>query len=878
MIKILDHTKSLSSLVTDTTNGLGQFQPLDAFVTEELNGIYEAEIVLLQTDKHYKDLQVNGLLKINAGEVIGEQIFRIYFISKPIDGKILIKCQHISYDLNKVPVRPFSATGAVQTKNRLLQNVDGTYPFDMMTDILNTSSYFSLDIPRNFRECLGGYEGSILDVFRPEYEWDNLLVKMLAHRGSDEGVRISYGKNLTDFKQEENIENVYTSVLGYAVKDGVTYTGDIYHKIVSNLPRVKIVDFSNEYSDTTPTTASLTQNAQDYATRNAIEVPNVSINISFVPLYQTEEYKNIAPLERVGLGDTVHVYFDKMDIEATSRVVKTRWNVNLNKYDSVELGETKANLTTLLEDAVQEAKENITIDAGYIENELNDMSQLIINGLGLHRTLVPVSTGGHRMYLHNKPTLAESDTQYMIGAGGFMISTDYGQTWNSGWDAQGNAVVNSLATITLKALEIYGSYLCFGDYPNGKYIEATTYSNSSSVQQGVSFDGTGTIRMQPQEAFYVNNCTSDGSKYYNRIVMNKNYSATAGNTIGLTNYDDTQNYITANFIQMNAHYVSGSSTYNRTIIHNYATHTGESVSANLIMMEARDGVSYLYIRNRKQSGTLFANTINLSFTATQDTLSLLNYMRSYDRTANSITMTSTTSGSNTFNIDNYYNTNSYVLHNSIRFSSSANSGSIYIKNYKYGTSNDANSISLLNGSTNNSTYYRNYQKDYNYEANIIRFDAYGTYHSIYMTNSKIGANEEVNFLTMRADSNGDSYVQFANGRISTGTSSYTYGNRVELSTESGMNEIIFFNNLPSGSVANRIWLKSGPVATLELYSLSDILIDSSGAVRLTSGSSQDITLTASDDINIYASDKFYIAISGVQQQLYFGSDGNVKWM
>ena len=818
MIKILDHTKSLTALVTDTTNGLGQFQPLDAFVTEELNGIYEAEIVLLQTDKHYKDLQVNGLLKINAGEVIGEQIFRIYFISKPIDGKILIKCQHISYDLNKVPVRPFSATGAVQTKNRLLQNVDGTYPFDMMTDILNTSSYFSLDIPRNFRECLGGYEGSILDVFRPEYEWDNLLVKMLAHRGSDEGVRISYGKNLTDFKQEENIENVYTSVLGYAVKDGVTYTGDIYHKIVSNLPRVKIVDFSNEYSESVPTTASLTQNAQDYATRNAIEVPNVSINISFVPLYQTEEYKNIAPLERVGLGDTVHVYFDKMDIEATSRVVKTRWNVNLNKYDSVELGETRANLTTLLEDAVQEAKENITIDAGYIENELNDMSQLIINGLGLHRTLVPVSTGGHRMYLHNKPTLAESDTQYMIGAGGFMISTDYGQTWNSGWDADGNVVVNSLATITLKALEIYGSYLCFGDYPNGKYIEATTYSDSSSVQQGVSFDGSGTIRMQPQEAFYVNNCTADGSKYYNRIQMIKNGS-NSNNLVNLYNYDDTQNHITANFIELDAHYVNGGNTYNRLIMHNYATHTGTSVSANLIMMEARTDSSRLYIRNRKQSASNVANSLELNYTGSYSYAYLYNYCAG--------------------------NTN---WQNQLYLNSSTTTGNITILNRKYGTTTNANRMLFDNNVSNNTIEIYNYQKDSNNTGNRARFMAYASHNLLEFNNYKINTNEEVNFLTMRADSNGDSSVQFANGRISTGSSSYTYGNRVELSTESSVNEIILFNNQSTGGTANRIWLKSSPLATMELYSLSDIYINSSGAVRLSSGGSQDITLTASDDI------------------------------
>ncbi|MBR3003992.1 MAG: phage tail protein, partial [Lachnospiraceae bacterium] len=82
-----------------------------------------------------------------------------------------------------------------------------------------------------FRECLGGWEGSVLDVFRCEYEWDNLTVKMYARRGADNGVRIAYGKNLTDFVQEQNNENVYDGVYGYAVVDEVTYEASNYFNI-----------------------------------------------------------------------------------------------------------------------------------------------------------------------------------------------------------------------------------------------------------------------------------------------------------------------------------------------------------------------------------------------------------------------------------------------------------------------------------------------------------------------------------------------------------------------------------------------------------------------------------------------------------------------
>jgi phage minor structural protein len=565
MIKIMDTSKTLEALVNDRTNGLGQIQPINAFVTEELNGVYEAELSVASTDKHFNDLSVGGILKMPVNEAGNEQLFRINAITKPMNSICTLECSHISYDLNKVAVKPFTATGSVSAANGMVSNIIGSYPFTMTTNISNTTSKFTLDIPRSFRECLGGYEGSLLDVFRGEYEYDNLEVKMLAHRGSDNGVRISYGKNLTDFVQDEQMDNVFTSVLGYAVVDDVSYTGNVYHKVQSAYPKVMIVDFSADYeTGTVPTVADLTAKARAYAEANDIEVPNVSMEISFVPLYQTEEYKNIAPLERVSLGDTVHVYFEKLGVEATARVIQTVWNVLANRYESVELGDAKANLNTIINEVTQQTKSDVAKDQGFLEGQLNQMASLIINGLGLHRTIVPVDGGGYRIYLHNKPTLAESDTQYIFTAEGFLVSTDYGQTWNAGFDAEGNAVLNSLATITLKALEINGSTI------NGTVINGATISfgtqNSKKVtaygdSQGIVFDGTGMIKFETLDEFRVTNSdssdvnsnqlrmtTADGKRWYEITNFDENgnysaqlqiYNSSTVKQISMDVYDDT---------------------------------------------------------------------------------------------------------------------------------------------------------------------------------------------------------------------------------------------------------------------------------------------------------------------------------------------------
>lgn len=720
MIKLLDDTKSLSVLASENTNGLGQIQAIDPLVTEELNGIYELEFNFLQSDLHFKDLKVGGLLKCTVNEQNDEQIFRIYYVSKPINQVVNVKCQHISYDLNKIPVEPFTATGAVNVKNGMVSHMMGSYPFTMETDITNVTSVFTLDIPRSFRECLGGYEGSILDVFRCEYEWDNLTVRMLAHRGSDQGVRISYGKNLTDFKQEENVEGVYTSVLGYAVVDEVTYVGNIFHKVASGNPKVKIVDFSSDYSSegessSTPTVSELTDKAQNYANRNSIEVPNVTLTISFVPLYQTEEYKNIAPLERVSLGDTVHVFFDKLDVEASSRVIKTVWNVNLNRYDSIELGNTKASLNSVINDAVDEAKQEIVnsldVDTGFVENQLDELGSLIINGLGLHKTMVELATGGYRIYLHNKETLAESDVQYVMSASGLLVSTDYGQTWNAGFDAEGNAVLNSLATITLKALEIVGSTITFGD-PDDLYITASPYSlNDEAV--GISFDGSGYVRFQPQQQFIVNNLDANGN-YYNRFLMSE--SGSVGQPyLEWINYDKT-NHLIANFFEIDSrYYLSSAPTdiYNRAVLTNYNTLSGTRYSANHLILEAHESLQRLYLRNFKMASSNYASQMYMTTNGTTNEFGLYNYHYADTNSANNIYMTAAENLASLY-IRNYKADDS-TLANYIAMlgrkltPGSGLSNSITISNYDVDGSNVANSIAMNKSSAVNSISVNTYR-------------------------------------------------------------------------------------------------------------------------------------------------------------------------
>ena len=800
-MRILDNTKSLSALSIDTTNGLGNIQPLECLITEELNGLYEAEMTVLVSDEHFSDLSVGSILLLNTEKDM--QMFRVYYISKPINQRCEVRLQHITYDLTKTPVKPFTSTGAVASCLALKNNVLGSTPFNIQTNISNTASNFTLDIPRSFRECLGGYEGSMLDVFRGEYEWDNLTVKMLSRRGADNGVRISYGKNLTDFKQEENIENVYDGVLGYAVVDDVTYTASSYYnKTGATNPRIKNVDFSSDYeSGQVPTDAELITKETNYANNNDIEIPNVNITVSFIPLWQTEEYKNVLPLERVSLGDTVHIYFDKLNVEASARVIKTVWNCLTEKYEEIELGNAKANLNTVIDNAVDsgvnKALSDLDFDTSSIETEMNNLSRLIVNGLGLHITKDSVG----RIILHNEETIAQSQYQYMISAQGFVVSDDYGQNWRSGWTTSGEAYMNSLSTIILRAMQIYGSVITFGD-TNSAYITAQTYSDSSDNPLGVSFDGSGYVRFRPQEQFIVNNITSNGD-LLNEFVMSSEGTYNQPYIV-LKNYDYYRGNILANAIEMDAVCGTVGNDYNQLQINNYSTRTGTSWLSNQLLFQQYEYSGTLTLHNLKEGGQqefnslVFQTGLKASGTSYQENaINLTNYKYDSNYRANQLSFShfnnaDNSSGYTSAGISNYqmfmsgfYPANGVSLY-------SGNLGTvgnrIDLSNYKLSHNSYANRILMTGREINpsdstlpNSIYIYNYDVDSTRISNSITLSKSSTRNDI----QAIVKRDNVNVATFELYNNNGNvgvYMSTAGGTV---VDTQYYGTGIQLNAMTG---------------------------------------------------------------------------------------------
>lgn len=327
-------------------------------VTEEANGAFELSMQYPMDGIHFEDIQSRSIIKAKPDQFREPQLFRVYKISKPnMSGIVNIDAQHISYDLSGVAVQPFTAESVQLALSGLRSNAVGANSFNFWTD-KSTAGKFTVSHPASIRSRLGGVQGSILDVYGGEYEFDNFTVKLHNNRGMDRGVSVRYGKNLVSLKQEENCQNIATGIYPYWQNQETGAVVQLSEKVVNapgeyDFQKIRTVDFTS-YFETEPTEEQLRNATERYIQNNEIGVPIVSLDVSFVQLQKSEEYKHLQLLERVSLFDTLSVEFPALKVSARAKAVKIVYNVLLDRVEAVTLGSVRANIAdTIVEQQKQ---------------------------------------------------------------------------------------------------------------------------------------------------------------------------------------------------------------------------------------------------------------------------------------------------------------------------------------------------------------------------------------------------------------------------------------------------------------------------------------------------------------------------------------------
>ena len=382
------------------TYGLGELNVTKGTVTRERNGNYTLYSEIPANDPMVATLEKEMKLKADAGLRTKNQTFEISRIVKDSSNIVKIYGQHISHKLEYMAVvngRPFS--GSAFTALAIWHNATiGDLRFDVWSDIQTTGKgVFDISKMENARQALGGVEGSILDIYGGEYEFDNMTVRLHKQLGRTAPTVLEYGRNILSAELDETIESAYTSVLPFATytpdkpegdtsdsqPDPVTVTlpenyVDSKYKALYAHRRIKVVDFSSEFksdskSKDIPTPDKLRKIANDYMERNEIGKPKINIKIEYADLARTLDYADRGWIEEVELCDIVPVYYPQIGLtDETLKITTITYDFVNERNESVEFGDIGTNVRATMQSGLAGRVDDIAKAQQDFENSLPD--------------------------------------------------------------------------------------------------------------------------------------------------------------------------------------------------------------------------------------------------------------------------------------------------------------------------------------------------------------------------------------------------------------------------------------------------------------------------------------------------------------------------
>lgn len=501
------------------SNGIGLLtDTVSCTVEEERNGSFEL-ILKYPHEGHLAEyITEDAIIKAKPNDKDADQLFRIYKSGKPLGDVNTYYAEHISYELNMNPVcKPtISGKNAQEAIAQLLEDAVIENNYTAWSDIATRNST-QIDEVLSVRNVLGGTEGSILDVWGGEYQFDNFEIKLHKSRGADNGATIRYGKNLISAEQEKNIGDVITAVFPYCYyklekEDGQEEEPE---EIFVSLPekfietpnsdkyaRIKCVpmDFSDEFEDGVLITEEMLRKVAKKYTESGIDEPKISIKATYQNLKKTKDYENMQALETIGICDTVTVMIEKLGIEVKAKIVKYTYDSVKERFDSVEIGDARTSLTKEITAAQKEQKQQIIKTATRaeviqkrIEQTIRDVTAAITGNSGGHVLLYPAENP-QEIYIMDTDNTATAKNVWR---------------WNlAGLGHSSNGIGGPFETAITAEGQIVADFIAVGKL-NGALIEAgTVNAESLSVEYKQSVkkytdDGDAKLLEEMQSKFEV---------------------------------------------------------------------------------------------------------------------------------------------------------------------------------------------------------------------------------------------------------------------------------------------------------------------------------------------------------------------------------------
>ena len=322
--------------------GVSEFSLVDCIsciVKEERNGCFNLELQYPLNGVNSDKIVLNAIIMSEPRPTANPEPFRICEIEQTIEGVMLVKANHIAYDLiGSSYYGGFYRTGianAISIQSSFTNNSWWT----LTTDLTDTTTEIGVDNPITMWE----YLGRLVSLFGGElkYSWDHnnnkLKVELLSARGVQKSTTIQYGSNIIALDRVRNSNNSYSKVTAWwwdgssiaSIVTGSVSTG------ITDPVRELLVDAKSAFP-AAPTVSDLQAVAQAYIDANGLsDGVHDELTVDYVPLDITTEG---ASSERLDLCDTATVDASLIGVTATAKCIETVYNPLTGKYDSVKVG------------------------------------------------------------------------------------------------------------------------------------------------------------------------------------------------------------------------------------------------------------------------------------------------------------------------------------------------------------------------------------------------------------------------------------------------------------------------------------------------------------------------------------------------------------
>lgn len=300
-----------------------------------------------------------GMQTVIRPRVITEQVFRIYHVSVNSEEQtVTVQARHKSYDF----------MGNTMLDCRMVEASPQTAISIMQGSLLNPDSrYIICNVSSGSLTENWSWSNPVYAIMDPD---EGLAHKLKAQIVRDDDdyfllenstpevtLTLHYGANLLGVSWDRSVENVITRIVPRGQdKDGNDlFLPELFvdSPIISSYPviRVDVLDCECkegseiEHADGSRQTLTrddcytiMRETAQKRFSVDKCDAVEVSLEVQFLLLEDTEEYKQYKGLQNVVLYEAVKIIHDKIGLETTAQVNGYEWDVLRHQYKEISLG------------------------------------------------------------------------------------------------------------------------------------------------------------------------------------------------------------------------------------------------------------------------------------------------------------------------------------------------------------------------------------------------------------------------------------------------------------------------------------------------------------------------------------------------------------